>query len=129
MSRIKTIFCTLALCSFASPGVSFGSNSDDLTRYFARCAGQMSALMEFQWLTNDPASEETEADRERMVDLLAAVMSRDTASETLALRISAKQAFSTLLTRSHFNDDPDDIAWAQTRIAREIANCRGMLLN
>lgn len=119
----------LALVCAGLPTSATADQQDELTRHFARCTGQLSALMEFQWLMSDPAADQTETDRARMIDLLRATMPANTGRETLAMRINAKHAFTGLLTRSHFNDDPDDIAWAQSRIAREVANCRGLLLN
>ena len=129
MGSLKTYLFAAALTISPPTAHAVTGDADDLTRFFARCTGQFSALMEFQWLTNDPAADQTEQYRAQMIDLLEAVMPTDQGRAVLSLRINAKVAFAALLHRGYFSEDAEDAVWVQTRVDREIANCRGLLLN
>lgn len=98
-------------------------------RTFAACAGRLSALMEFQWMMDGPASERTEMQRAAMVEILAAVMPPDRGREVLNWRINAKAAQSALLHRAAFSDVPEDAVWAGRRAEALVADCTSMLLS
>ena len=97
-------------------------------RTFATCVGQLSAKMEFQWLTDGPGSERTKTQRAAVIELLRAVMTEDDARQVLVWRIEAKAAHAALLTRTLFNDDAADAAWARQVADAQAARCTGMLL-
>lgn len=127
MSRMKTILqaglATLLLPSALTAGTS------DLVRQFASCTGRFSAQMEFQWLLGDPAADRTQAERAAMISLLEAVVPPEDRRLALATRIEAKHAQNVLLTRTHFNADSADAAWATERAAVEIGSCRALILS
>ncbi len=125
MSGLKTFIAGLILAGSA-PGALTAAG--DIHWTFATCPGRLYALMEHQWLINDPDADRTEAQRAAMISLLEATMPPDRGRDVLARRIEAKQAQAVLLTRATFNDDPDDARWALGRAEAEIAHCVGMLL-
>lgn len=97
---------------------------------FAICTGRLSALMEHQWMTDGPGSEETALRRAGFASLVEAVLP-DSGLEgraVLALRIEAKMAHAMLLQQASFGTDPVRRAWAQSRAVQLIAQCDGMLL-
>ncbi|MEM7717998.1 MAG: hypothetical protein AAF222_02250 [Pseudomonadota bacterium] len=85
--------------------------------------------MEHQWLMSDPASDRTKARRAAMLALVEATMAPDQGRTVLAWRIEAKQAHAVLLTRSTFNHDASDAAWALQRAETHLARCTGLLLS
>lgn len=107
MNSLRTLSVALILAAcFATP-IRAG---DGIVWTFAECTGRLSAQMEHQWLTSDPASETTEARRKVMIALLEATMSKEDPRSILAHRIDAKHAQSQLLTRARFNRDAEDAA-------------------
>ncbi len=118
---------TLAL-GLQAPGAGAFEAQDQL-RFFANCAGRLSAVMEFQWMFDGPQSERTQAQRNQMLDLVAAIMPADQGRQVLSWRVTAKSAQWTLLSRSAFNDDPTDAAWAKDMADRFAGECTGLLLN
>ena len=96
---------------------------------FATCAGRLSALMEFQWLTHDPEAERTEAQRANLIDILDAVMPPDRGRQVLHWRVEAKMAHAALLQRGRFNQDPADALWARRLAAEQTDRCRAYLLS
>lgn len=125
MSTLRTIlFCLLG---FLPAGV-FAMPQDPL-RTFAACAGRLSAVMEYQWLVSDPASDRTKAQRAAMLSLVDAIMAPDQGRDVLSWRIDAKQAHAVLLTRATFNDDQDDATWALAQAETHLAQCTGLLLS
>lgn len=119
-------FLVLALTSaFAAP-----ARADiNQLQTFATCAGRLSALMEYEWMFDGPASEVTMTQRASLIDLIQAVMEPDQAPDVLHWRIAAKQAHAVLLSRATFNDDPSDAAWAKAQAARLSQECTGLLLS
>lgn len=129
MSGMKTLLhgFALSLGLLATPSVAL--ESDNHLQTFATCAGRLSAVMEYQWMFDGAASEQTKAQRAAVLDLIGAIMPSDRGRDVLQWRISAKLAQSALLTRATFNDDPVDAAWAQRTAARLTQECTGMLLS
>ena len=126
MSGMKTFLVIAALS--ASPAFAQTESADDQLRTFAACAGRLSAVMEYQWMFDGPASDRTKAQRAAVLELIDAIMPPDRGAEVLHWRISAKLAQSALLTRATFNDDPVDAQWAEQRAAGQLADCTGFLL-
>ena len=124
---MKTFLVIAALT--ASPAFAQAESAEDQLRTFAACAGRLSAMMEYQWMFDGPASETTKAQRAAVLELIDAIMPPGRGPEVLNWRISAKQAQSALLTRATFNDDPNDAKWAAQRAANQLTDCTGFLLS
>lgn len=103
------------------------AGQSDLTQRFAQCVGRMSAEMEFAWL-NGESGDQARLFRSHLEDILTAVTEPDTGPRVLHWRIEAKHAHASLLTRSLFNDDATDAAYAARIAARYSEGCRAMLL-
>lgn len=131
MSDLKTIIFALfvAFGGVASPKMTAAGVAEDPLYRFASCAGRLSALMEFQWLTDGPASEETRAVRDGMIDLVEAIIPEGHGPKVLAWRIDAKAAQSKLLTAAHFASGQDQANWSMQRAMQQIAECRALLLS
>lgn len=124
MSAVRTIFLLILCLTATRPA----SAREDLLYTFATCAGRFSALMEHQWLMSDPAADITEAERARMISILEAIVTPETEAHTLNIRIDAKVALATLLTRAAFNRDARDSVWATRRAETLIGTCRALML-
>lgn len=118
----------LAILGSAAPAGA-ASGTQDTLRLFASCAGRLSAQMEFQWLVGDPAAEATESQRSHLISLIEAVQSDADGRHILNWRIDAKVAQAALLSRAHFNDDPQDATWAAEMAAQLTSDCTGLLLS
>lgn len=118
---------TLLFALLMSPGMA-AAGTDPLVSTFATCTGQLSALMEHQWLLSDANADATQARRGRMEALLFSVMAPGTGEQVLARRIDAKFAMARLLTRVSFNQDPADATRAAQRVEVQIAACDALLL-
>ena len=127
MCGLKTIITIAALAGPAAATQALGA--DDQLRTFATCAGRLSAVMEYQWMFDGPASDHTRQQRGVVLDLIAAIMPPQKSNEVLHWQITAKAAQSALLARSRFNTDPDDAAWAAELAAHYTADCTSMLLS
>lgn len=134
MSSLKTLihrfFLCTAILAFAAPlpALSQGQASTSLLRQFATCTGRLSALMEFQFMTDGPASEITRARRDAAAALMAAVTAPDEARQALAWRIEAKAAQAALLQRATFGTDRRFAVRARRLALRQTAECEAMLL-
>ena len=127
MGSMKTSLLSLPLLIAGLLPAQAGEQ--DTTRIFASCAGRLSALMEFQWLTGEGDANATEARRATVLELLEAAMLPGEEREMLALRIAAKQAHAVLLTRALFNEDAADAAWAADLAAEHQGSCLAFLLS
>ncbi|MDF0600108.1 hypothetical protein P1J78_05135 [Psychromarinibacter sp. C21-152] len=130
MSGLKTLGPAMALAAtlLAATLLPAPARAFDLPREFATCTGRYSALMEHQWLTDGPASEDTERRRNRFADLLDAVIPPGRGREVLGWRIAAKAAQAALLQQATFAADPAARAVARRRADRLIATCDRLLL-
>lgn len=128
---MKTLLIPVAalIAAFTVPMPSHANGPEQHLRNFATCAGRLSAVMEFQWMFDGPASEQTKAQRTAVLDLIGAIMEPGQDRTVLHWRLSAKHAQAVLLTRATFNDDPDDAAWAYAQAARLTQECTGLLLS
>lgn len=114
----------LALAASAAP-LSAQSLPQDPLRLFAACTGRLSALMEYQWLVQDPAAPQTEARRDAMADLLQAALPLGAERHAMDLRLQAKAAEAALL-RQALGRDGD---WALRRALTQVAGCTALLLS
>jgi len=126
---MRTYLSILSLLFLPLSAAAELSRSDNQLRHFATCVGQLSAQMEYEWMFDGPRSEETQARRNAMIELVQAIMPPDQGREVLHWRIMAKQAHFALLTRGTFNEDPDDAAWAMGLAHSNTADCGGLLLS
>lgn len=123
MGALRTLACTLSL-GFALLGAAPAAIAEtDPLRMFAVCAGRLSALMEHQWLTDGPASEETARSRAAMLSLVEAILPPEAAPRALNWRIEAKAAQAALLARATFAADPV----AARRADHLVAECLGLI--
>ena len=76
-----------------------------------------------------PDSEVTKAQRAGMIELLEAVQPEGAGREILHMRIEAKMALATLLTRATFNDSAEDARRARVMVDLRMAECTGLLLS
>ena len=121
MSRIKTLLVLVVLTTSAQAAPT------SLTQSVAQCTGRMSAEMEFEWLMGR-SGDEARLFRSHLEDVLEAIVDPAERRAIMSLRIEAKQAHATLLTRSHFNDDALDATRAARMATRFSQQCRGMLI-
>lgn len=115
----------LALTMTAAPALSQGLGLPPLTDQFAICTGRFAAMMEYQWMRDDPSTGETSGRLATMRDLLDTVTPPEIAGLVLSRENEAKLAFERLLGRT----DDDDGKWARSRSAAELAECTELLLN
>lgn len=127
MGRLRNI--VFGLCwAFSVPVLSLHAQSlpsTDLMRLFATCTGRLSAMMEYQWLVQDPGASDTEARRDAMAELLAAAMPVDGAARAMDLRLQAKAAEAQLLLRALDRNG----AWALALARRQVAGCAALLVS
>lgn len=108
----------LPLCAQALPPT-------DPIRLFAICTGRLSALMEYQWLVQDPGAAATETRRDAMADLLDAALPLNGAVRAMDLRLQAKVAEAQLLRQSLGRNG----AWALALAKHQVASCTALLLS
>lgn len=125
--RLPTL-AAIALLAAAPGARAQGIALDPLADRFAACTGRLSALMEHQWMQDDPASAGSETRLETLRDLLAAVLPEGAEGAGLARESEAKLAFERLLERAEAEEDPRDAAWARARADNEIAACAAIIL-
>lgn len=130
MSGLKTIIAIM----IASIGTQAAAENLDVSfapdvRFFAACAGRLSAQLEHEWLLQDARSEDTAAARATLLDILEALMRADQGRQVLAWRVDAKMAHAALLTRATFGEDAQDADWALRTAETQLAQCTGLLLS
>lgn len=127
MSSLKTLSFLIALT--AAPVAAHDSAADPQLRFFASCAGRLSALMEHQWNYDTASVQQTTLHRSEMIGLVSAVMPSDAGRDVLLMRVEAKHAQAKLLHRAVVNHDPDDATWAQSRADALLRDCTSVLLS
>jgi len=125
---MKNFFPIVTLLAGLSANAAQTQSTDPL-QTFAQCAGRLSAVMEYQWMFDGEASEQTALQRADLLDLIEAIKPLDQGRTVLHWRLSAKRAHSALLTRATFNQDSDDAAWALQIAKQQVANCTSLLLS
>lgn len=129
MRSLKTLLLGMVLGGSLAAPVALAQSRDEQLRFFASCAGRLSAQMEFQWMFDGEASELTKQQRAGVLEILEAMIPQGRGSEVLAWRIEAKQAQAVLLTRGIFNENQRDAKMAQRLALRQISECRSVLLS
>lgn len=131
MGELQTNLDRIAACLIALTMAAplCAQSTRDPVSLFAICTGRLSAVMEFQWLMQDPAADDTQRARDAMVDLLEAVLSKHQRSSAMALRVTAKLATANLLHRARFRSLRGDAEWAEKRAAQLIANCTALMIS
>lgn len=122
MSSVRTLL-VLVLMMIST---SLQAAPAELTQRIAQCTGRMSAEMEFAWLLGK-TGDQARLFRAHLEDVLDALAEPDDGRTILSLRVEAKHAHATLLTRSLFNQDPADAARAARMATRFSDSCRAML--
>lgn len=97
--------------------------ADLLLRDFAVCTGRFSALVEYQWLADGPASDSSARQRDTLWALVEAVAGPGQAQAALNWRIEAKVAQRALLDRAYFAQDTA----AQKRSAQLLQGCTDLI--
>ena len=129
MGGLKTYLRATALfCALAAPVAARADADlpDDPLRFFAACAGRMSALMEHQWIVDGPASEATKARRADILDLLTALTPPGQEARVMGWRIEAKAAHAALLART-WQDDAASTARAARQALALHDQCMAFL--
>lgn len=116
---------TTASQTSATQSVATRPPLDQTLRLFATCTGRLSAMVEFQWLIQDPAAAQTESHRDAMAQLLEAALPAGAAPAAMALRLQAKAAEADLLLRALQREG----RWALTRARTHLAGCTALLLS
>ena len=131
MGSLRTRLCSLVILLIPSgqaPAL-YAQSQTDPTPLLATCTGRFSALIEFQWLTQDPGSDATKVRRDAMAALLDAAMAPNEAVRTMALRVEAKQATAALLRAGQFGRDPVRAHWARQQAGRMLAACANLMIS
>ena len=81
-------------------------------------------MMEFQWMSDDPATGETAGQMRKMRELLEAVAVPELDGLIRARENEAKLGFERLLSR--FEEEGGD--WAKARAKAELAACTDLLM-
>ena len=99
--RVPALLCALSspMAAQAQPDIP-----DDPLRFFATCAGRMSALMEHQWIVDGPASDVTKLHRAAVLDLVAALTPPGDEARVMAWRLEAKAAHAALLAATQYGE-------------------------
>ena len=125
MSRLRTLIAgALIMTGLIGPARA----NDDLVLVFAGCTGRISAEMEFAWLMRDARGVALQAQRERFVSILEAVMPPDRAREALSYRVEAKLAHSAMLNTAHFGTDARRAKMAKQQTQMNVQSCQTLLL-
>lgn len=127
MGSLRTFVCGLCLTLLA-PALPVCAETDPLP-LFATCTGRLSALVEHQWLMQDPASDATERLRDQMADLLASVTAPVAAAHAMDLRLQAKAAEAALLSLATFSTEPAFAGQARQRAIALTDACTALLLS
>jgi hypothetical protein len=132
MGDLRTILGSLLVSAVLAP---FGAAApgqfpaqEDPVRFFATCAGRLSAEMEFQWMFDGARADTIQSERASVLDILDAIMPPDQGRRVLSWRVEAKMAQAALLTRATFGSDIRIQRRAQTLAARNVEACRALLL-
>ena len=123
MGPLAALLCAL---SAPLPARADGDIPEDPLRFFATCAGRMSALMEHQWIVDGPASEATRNRRAAVLDLVAALTPPGQEAQVMGWRIEAKAAHAALLAHTR-HGDAASIARATRRASQLQDQCTTFL--
>ncbi len=119
IARTLVVVLIPGLMSPAAPALA----SPDMTSVFAVCAGQLSALVEHDWLmSRDPSG--AEAQYAAMLDVLDAVTVPEIEAEIMGWRVAAKVAMRRMLEHGDLGDDAAAREWA----AALIGQCQRLIV-
>lgn len=132
MGSLKTIISSLVLSAailpMGSAALAQSLPHADPLRFFASCAGRLSAEMEFQWMFDTAAADRVEEERASVLDILDALMAPDQGRDVLNWRVEAKIAQAALLTRATFSDNQRVATQARKLAVYNLESCRTQLL-
>jgi hypothetical protein len=117
-----------AMFPLAAGADDLGLAPPDQLRFFATCAGRLSAQMEHQWMFDGPASEVTAGQSQAVVALLDAITAPAERRTAMGWRITAKVAHRALLSASRFDTDPRRATAAARQAEAMVRPCTTMLL-
>ena len=126
LSSLAPAVIWASLAGTSAPAVTIAT--DPQLELFATCAGRLSARVEHDWTFASDHASATLAQRDAMVDLIAAVVTPDVGPRAMNIRIAAKVAHARLLRRAVYNDDAADAAWAARRADELEGECAAILL-
>lgn len=134
MGGLKTYL--LGICaSLALAGAAFALPASPIERVkvFATCAGRLSALEQYQWMFDGPASERTARRIAAFDDILAALLpyAADTGlpdRQALIWRVAAKTTQAGLMQDARFATDPRRAGLAAKAAEAALTACDGLLL-
>ncbi|MCO5135432.1 MAG: hypothetical protein M9908_14020 [Phyllobacteriaceae bacterium] len=109
-------FVLALLAPTAAPAQTLGLSP--LADRFAACAGRLAGLMEYQWLADDPASQDTEARFQSMRELVDAALAPGKEAAALARETEAKLAWERLMKRAE--EDGDGCPGVRPRKSRVV---------
>lgn len=126
MGRVRqgVALVSLGLLALACPA---GALPADPEARFATCTGRLTALLEHQWLMQDPAAARTLVLRDAMADLLLAVADPGGSAAARALRTEAWAQEAALLARAAFGEGGTALR-AGRAAAAQIGECEALLL-
>ena len=125
MGGLKTFLAALAV---AFPCSDVARADESLVKTFASCAGRLSAEVEHKWLIGGEDAELTERRRSAMIEVLDAMAPAPRDPKIMNWRIEAKVAQASLLSRSVFNNDAADAAWAYRQAQTLVSACNSLIL-
>ena len=120
---------TVSLITLVQAPALCAQTPDKVMPLFATCTGRLSAVLEFQWLMQDPGADRTQSQRDAMADLLAAVTPPALRVRAMQLRIEAKVAAADVLARGRFAQNPGVAGRARARATELLAACTALLLS
>ncbi|WP_106606631.1 hypothetical protein [Shimia abyssi] len=126
---LQSIIIALAMSSAGNPAFARAPEPQDPLKFFAACAGRLSAEMEFQWMFDGDAADAFAAERAAVLDILEAMMSDDQGRDVLNWRVEAKMAQAALLTRATFTNDARAARHSAKLALYNVESCRAMLLS
>lgn len=100
---------------------------DEQLRTFAACVGRLSAVVEHEWNVAGAISQTSQARRDAVGEIVAAIIPTDRSRDVLQWRNAAKQAQRNLLTRASTATDGSEAAWATAQAARFEHECTALL--
>ncbi len=125
MSSLKTYFTVLCMALLVPAHARAGD--DPPVRFFAECAGRMSASVEHAWLTGaDDAP--LRAQRDGFADIIAALTEPASRVQVMDWRIRAKMDHKRLLSVAVFSDKPRLARLATIQARAHVSRCGAVLL-
>jgi hypothetical protein len=126
----KSLFSVLiSLGAVMRPTDLPAQSQPDLIAVIASCTGRLSAVMEYQWLVQDPGSDDTRIKRDAMAELLRAVTPPGDVVRAMGVRLDAKRSQTVLLQAALFGADRTRSGWAARRADHLLRTCAALLVS